>query len=80
MKYKQSMYLVLEACWCLTNVVAGSTTQCQSVIEKGGIPEFIKLLREPDPDIVDQAIWSLGNIAGDCSHYRDIILRAGAID
>ena len=63
----------------MTNIVAGSTNQCQSVIEKGGIPEFIKLLSEPDSDIAEQAIWSIGNIAGDCSHYRDIILRSGAM-
>lgn len=41
---------------------------------------FVSLLSSPDADISEQAIWALGNIAGDCSYYRDMILRAGGLD
>lgn len=36
--------LQLEATWILTNVCSGSTQQCESVIDKGGIPIFVQLL------------------------------------
>jgi importin subunit alpha-6/7 len=40
---KQSDYpqLQLEATWALTNVASGTTVQCQSIIDKGGIPLFV---------------------------------------
>jgi len=43
---KQSVFpqLQLEATWILTNVCSGSTSQCESVIDKGGIPIFMQLL------------------------------------
>lgn len=43
---KQSVYpqLQLEATWILTNVCSGTTPQCQSVIDKGGIPIFVQQL------------------------------------
>jgi importin subunit alpha-6/7 len=67
--------LQLEATWILTNVASGSTIQCQSIIDKGGIPLFISLLLKENMGIVEQAIWAIGNIASDCSFYRDAILR-----
>lgn len=33
--------LQLEATWALTNVASGTTIQCQSIIDKGGIPLFV---------------------------------------
>ena len=44
--------LQLEATWALTNVASGSTQQCQSIVDKGGIPLFIKLLKSKYPGIV----------------------------
>lgn len=40
---KQTEYpqLQLEATWALTNVASGTTVQCQSIIDKGGIPLFV---------------------------------------
>jgi len=32
------------------------------------------------PDIAEQAIWAIGNIAGDCASYRDLILKGGGLD
>lgn len=44
---KQEEYpqLQLEATWALTNVASGTTIQCQSIIDKGGIPLFVELLK-----------------------------------
>ncbi|EAR83119.1 importin subunit alpha (macronuclear) [Tetrahymena thermophila SB210] len=78
---KQSTYpvLQLEASWCLTNIASGTTHQTQSIIDKGAIPLFCKLLLSPFQDIAEQAIWAIGNISGDCSVYRDMILKCDGL-
>lgn len=79
---KQQEYpqLQLEATWALTNVASGTTIQCQSIIDKGGIPLFVELLKSNNPGIVEQAIWAIGNISSDCIFYRDNIVRAGGLN
>lgn len=78
---KQSEYpqLQLEATWALTNVASGTNIQCQSIIDKGGIPLFVDLLRLDNMGIVEQAIWAIGNISSDSVFYRDQIIRAGGL-
>jgi len=44
--------LQLEATWALTNVASGTTIQCQSIIDKGGIPLFVELLKSNNNGIV----------------------------
>jgi importin subunit alpha-1 len=41
MKQNSFPQLQLEATWALTNVASGTTGQCQSIIDKGGIPLFV---------------------------------------
>ncbi len=69
----------MEATWALTNVASGTSIQCQSIVDKGGIPLFVELLRSPNMGTVEQAIWAIGNIASDCVTYRDNIIRNGGI-
>lgn len=71
--------LQLEATWALTNVASGTTIQCQSIIDKGGIPLFVELLKSSNMGIVEQAIWAIGNISSDCVFYRDTIIRSGGL-
>jgi len=40
---------------------------------------FIQLLSSTDQSVVDQAVWALGNIAGDGSECRDFTIRCGII-
>lgn len=72
-------YLQMEATWALTNVASGTSTQCQSIVDKGGIPIFIKLLSSPLENNIEQAVWALGNIAGDSHYNRDLILKLGGL-
>ncbi len=58
---------------------SGSTAQCESVIDKGGIPIFIQLLYQNRSGLVDQAVWAIGNLSGDSVAYRDKIIQVGAI-
>lgn len=63
-----------EAAWALTNIASGNPEQTQHVVELGTIPIFIQFLQHPNPEIRDQCIWALGNIAGDCPQMRDMVL------
>lgn len=64
----------IESAWVLTNIASGNTTQTSTIIENGGIPLLFKMIREED-EVADQAIWCLGNIAGDKEIFRDNILH-----
>lgn len=63
-----------EAAWALTNIASGSPEQTRHVVELGTVPIFIQFLQHPNPDLRDQCIWALGNIAGDCPNMRDMVL------
>ena len=40
---------------------------------------IIKLLSSPHINVVDQAVWALGNIAGDGAMCRDFTIKHGII-
>lgn len=51
-----------------------------AVVEAGGIPKLISLLNSTHLNVADQAIWALGNIAGDGPDTRDIVLNNNIVD
>ncbi len=72
--------LQFEAAWCLTNVASGTYEHVQVLIQKGTVDQLIKLLRSPHIEVIEQAIWGIGNIAGDGPRIRDIVIAAGAVN
>jgi importin subunit alpha-2 len=49
-------------------------------VVQGALPGFIGLLSSPDIQCFEQAVWALGNIAGDGPNTRDMLLRQGILD
>jgi len=66
-----------EAAWALTNIA--STDKTAVVVDAGAIPPLVQLLNSASPDVREQSAWCLGNIAGDSTALRDVVLAANAL-
>lgn len=71
--------LQFEAAWTLTNVASGTTDHTQTIINHGAIQAFIALLASPNAEVKEQAVWALGNIAGDSAQFRDYVIQSNGV-
>ena len=72
-------HIQIEATWCVTNIATGTTLQINSLVEKGAIPLYIKLLKKPIFELVEQAVWGIGNIGADCIAFRNQLIENSAM-
>lgn len=80
MRNTSEPHIQIESTWCITNMASGTTEQVASLVEKGIIPIVSGLLNTDHFTLLEQSVWCVGNIAGDCSSYRDKLLHSGAQD
>ena len=54
--------VVKEACWMLSNVLAGTESQIQAVINSGVLPRVLEVLRHGDFKVQSEAAWAVSNL------------------
>jgi hypothetical protein len=57
----------VEALWALTNIAAGTTEHTHVLLRHNPVPALVRLLDSSNQEVLEQALWVIGNIAGEVS-------------
>ncbi|KAA0155931.1 hypothetical protein FNF27_00219 [Cafeteria roenbergensis] len=71
--------LQFEATWCLTNIASGTAAHTELVITSGAPELLVQMLGSREVNVREQAVWALGNIAGDSPKTRDFVMSIGGM-
>ncbi len=64
----------------MSNVATGGPEDVTALMQYDIIPLLTAFLIENSPGIADQAIWAVGNLAGDSPGLRDQLIDSGGVD
>lgn len=71
-----------EACWTLSNIAAGTTSQIQAVIDSGAIPPLVRIVNNDltDKEVRSEACWVVLN-ATSCGNDEQItrLIQEGCV-
>eukprot|EP01084_Bolivina_argentea_P060591 110690_1 len=80
-KHDKNEKLQFEAAWAVTNLCSATTEVCNFVCQHNAIRAFEHLLTTTKHfEIMEQAVWGLGNIAGESQSLRNMILKDGIFE
>lgn len=61
----------------MTNIASSCTRHTRTIL--GAAPQLVSCLSAPNPALQEQALWTLGNIAGDNDDFRQMLHANGAL-
>jgi len=75
LSFRDAPKLQLEALWVITNMASSDNPQYTAqIVTSGGIPPIIAVLTHSSYALQEQALWALGNIAGESAEMRDLMV------
>ncbi|KJH49850.1 Armadillo/beta-catenin-like repeat protein [Dictyocaulus viviparus] len=69
-----------EAAWAITNIVSGTSEQTVAAVETGATLPLIQLTQSSNPNLSEQALWAVANIAGDSAQLRDHVIQCNGVE
>ena len=75
-KHDNNQKLQFEAAWAVTNLCSSTKEICNYLCKNNAIKAFEHLLTTTKHfEIMEQAVWGLGNIAGESQELRNTIIK-----
>ena len=79
-KSEDNLKMQFEAAWAVTNLCSEGRDIVDYVCKHDAISAFEGLLNTTKHfEIMEQAVWGLGNIAGECQQYRNQIIKVQSL-
>ncbi len=77
----QAATIAFDALWALTNLGAGDSVLARTLLKCGAVQVAVRAVRDAAHDeLIENAVWLLGNIAGDGAAGRADVVKAGALE
>eukprot|EP01041_Mallomonas_annulata_P005816 gene5816-11736_t len=78
--YNHCLKLQFECTWAITNIACGDSHHTKTVINAGAVPFLLDIIRSGADNVREQALWALGNISGDSTESRLLLLNLGILE